>query len=231
MLPIVKNTHIICMYKYPMSDMLYKADLVARNTCDEYDEQINTQSPVAVREKYYLCFERGDAHDAYKILTDYLERFKYGKNGFYKLHDFKKHFYDIIEYLDTQYQFVIINHINDRRDTLRLEFIKRLHSINIHDLPEYLEHVKDHSLDLPENPFIFFNFDWIRAYPKSENTYGLKRATQEIKKMAQDPQIFEKIKKIGSDYYQLKAICRMNRKIPFTPHLYDVCNESFPMRR
>jgi hypothetical protein len=224
------NTHVICVYKCPLSEHLYKIDLVERLTCGEYDERINTQYPKPIREKYYICFDRGNAIDAYKIMIEHIERFKYGRNRFYKLCNYKTQIYDAIAQLYSNYHFVIINHINDRYDTLRSQFIKRVNQQNIHDLYEYNADIKTYSLDWPEYPHIFYKFDWMQIVPDI-NTYGLKRAEQEIKKMAQDPQIFKKISIIGSGYWQLKEINRLNRKIPFSSYLFDICHEAFPMRR
>jgi hypothetical protein len=216
--PRQTNTHVICVYKYP-GDQLYKTDLVERIACAEYNELINRQFPMPVTELYYLIFDRGDASRAFEYMRECLKPLLYGKNGFYKIRDFKYTFYAILSmYHDKGYDFAIVNNIDDRRDTLRPQFIRRIHARNIYDISEYYSDIRCFSFDFPRFPEMFYKFDWAKI-KKVFNQYGHARAVAAVQKLM--PQLADKLKDMGR-VEQLKIICRADRQIPFDPRLLNV---------
>ena len=218
-----RDSHIICIYKCPLAETLYKIDLVDKKTCDVYDEQLNVIYPQKVTKKYYMSFSNGSAEQAYEWSKKYMSKFTYGKNNFYDIKNFKKHFYGFIQYIwKFGCEFVIVDHINDHRDTLCKKFIKRLRKAQIYCESDYMS--MKHSFDFSIDTYIYLNFDWENVPKKVPGMYDVETAKIKITEIIKNKELSEKLK-LMSDDKCLISIIQIDKKIPCLYDLIKFCQE------
>ena len=220
-----RDSHIICVYKCPLAETLYKIDLVDKKTCGVYDEQLDTFYPRKVTIKYYISFSNGSAEFMYKPTQKYMSKFIYGKNEFYDIKNFKKHFYRYIRFVwRFGCDFVIVNNIDDRRDTLCKKFIKRLRKANILCESDYKG--IEYNLDFPISTCIYLNLNWENVPKKVPNAYDVEMAKNKITEMIKDKELYEKLKLMDDDKC-LITLMQIDKKIPCLDSLVTFCQELF----
>jgi hypothetical protein len=220
-----RDSHIICVYKCPLAETLYKIDLVDKKTCDVYDGQLDTFYPRKVTVKYYISFSNGSAEFMYKQTQKYMSKFTYGKNGFYDIKNFKKHFYRYIHFVwRFGCDFVIVNNIDDRRDTVCKKFINRLRKANILCESDYMG--IEYNLDFPISTYIYLNFSWENVPKKVPNVYDVETAKNKITEMIKDKELYEKLKLMEDDKC-LITLMQIDKKIPCLDSLVIFCRELF----